>query len=56
MAQVAQGGGGVTVHGGVQELCGCGTEGRGQWYGADGVTAGLVILMVFSNLNDSMIL
>ena len=29
--QTAQGSGGVTVHGGVQEMCGCGTEGRGQW-------------------------
>jgi len=27
----AQGGGGVTVPGGVQELWRCGTEGRGQW-------------------------
>jgi len=26
----AQGGGGVTVPGGVQELCRCGTEGRGD--------------------------
>jgi len=26
VAQAAQGGGGVTVPGGVQELCGCGTE------------------------------
>jgi len=30
VAQAAQGGGAVTVHGGVQEPCGCGTEGRGQ--------------------------
>ena len=29
VAQVAQGGGGVTVPGGVQEPCGCGTEGQG---------------------------
>jgi len=27
----AQGGGGVTVPGGVPEPCGCGTEGRGLW-------------------------
>jgi len=27
----AQGGGGVTIPGGAQEPCGCGTEGRGQW-------------------------
>ncbi len=31
VAQAAQGGGGVTVPGGVPEPCGCGTEGRGQW-------------------------
>ena len=32
MAQAALGGGGVTNHGGVQEPCGCGTEGRGlEW-------------------------
>ena len=29
VAQAAQGGGGVTIHGGVQETCRCGTEGRG---------------------------
>jgi len=29
MAQTAQGGGGVTVTAGVQEPCGCGTEGHG---------------------------
>ena len=31
MAQAAQGGGGVTIPGGVAELWRCGTEGRGQW-------------------------
>ncbi len=31
VAQAAQGGGGVTVPGGVQEPWRCGTEGRGQW-------------------------
>ena len=31
VAQAAQGGGAVTIPGGVQEPCGCGTEGRGQW-------------------------
>jgi len=39
----AQGGGAVTVPGGVPEPCGCGTEGRGQgaWWGwAAGGTAG----------------
>jgi len=29
VAQAAQGGGGVTIPGGVPELCGCGTEGHG---------------------------
>jgi len=29
VAQAAQGGGGVTVRGGVQEQCRCGTEGHG---------------------------
>ena len=27
----AQGGGAVSIPGGVPELCGCGTEGCGQW-------------------------
>ena len=31
MEQAAQGGGGVTVPGGVQEPCGCGIEEHGQW-------------------------
>ncbi len=31
VAQTAQGGGGVTIPGGVQELCTCGTEGRAWW-------------------------
>jgi len=30
VAQVAQGGGAVTILGDVEELRGCGTEGRGQ--------------------------
>ena len=30
LEQAAQGGGAVTVPGGVEEPCGCGTEGRGQ--------------------------
>jgi len=29
VAQAAQSGGGITIPGGVQELCGCGTEGHG---------------------------
>ena len=31
VAQAAQGGGGVTAPGGVQEPQSCGTEGCGQW-------------------------
>jgi len=31
VAQAAQGGGGVTIPGGVQGPCGCDTEGCGQW-------------------------
>lgn len=31
LEQAAQEGGEVTVPGGVQESCGCVTEGRGQW-------------------------
>jgi len=47
----------VTVSGGAQEPCGCGTEGRGlvsmvgmgQW-------SDMMILVVIPNLNDSVIL
>ena len=56
LAQAAQGGGGVTVPGGVQELWRCGTEERGQWAWWDGLELDFGILEVFSNLNDSMIL
>ena len=31
VARAAQGGGAVTIPGSVQEPCGCGTEGCGQW-------------------------
>ena len=55
VVQAAQRGGGVTVHGGVQELLRCGTEGRGQWVWWDGLVLGLEILEVFSNLHDSVI-
>ena len=48
--RIAQEGGGVTDPGGVQEPCGCGTEGRGQWAWW-GWAAGW-ILAVFSNLNE----
>ena len=56
MAQAAQGGGGVTVPGGVPEPCGCGTEGHGQWAWCDGLLVGLGGLRGHSNINDSMIL
>ena len=51
----AQGGGGVTIPGGVPEPWGCGTEGCGQWVWWGGLGLDLVILEVFSNLNGSMI-
>jgi len=41
VAQAAQGGGGVTIPGGVQEPCGGGTEGHGQWAWGDGLLVGL---------------
>ena len=41
MTQAAQGSGGVTVPGGVQEMCGCGTEGHDQWAWCDGLVPGL---------------
>jgi len=31
VAEAAQGGGGVTIPGGVQKPCGCGPEGYGEW-------------------------
>ena len=49
----AQGGGGVTIPGGVPEPWGSGTEGCGQWARWGGLGLDLVILEVFSNLNDS---
>ena len=57
VAQVAHGGGGVTVLGGIQKPWRCGTEGCGQW--AILVVGGCldqIILVIFSNLNDPMIL
>ena len=51
MARAAQGGGAVTIPGGVEELWRCVAEGRGlsrQRYGGD--------LNSISNLNDYMIL
>ena len=41
VAQAAQEGGGVTVPGGVPELCGCGTEDVVSGHGEDGLTVGL---------------
>ena len=41
LAQAAQRGGGVTIPGGVQELCRCGTEGCGQWAWCYGLEVGL---------------
>ena len=52
LAQAAQGGGGVTVPGGVQGKGGCSTE----WRSGDELVAGLSDLIGHSNLNDSMIL
>jgi len=40
VAQAAQGGGGVTVLGDVQGMCGCGTEGH-SGYGVDGLAVRL---------------
>lgn len=55
VAQAAEGAGGLTVHGGDQELCGCGTEGHGQWAWCDGLVVGLSDLRGLSDLNDSVI-
>ena len=52
----AQGGGGVTIPGGVQKPWGCDTEGRGQWARGDASGLDLGILKASSNLNDSMVL
>jgi len=41
VAQAAQGGGGVTIPGGVEEPHGRGTEGHGQWAWCDGLMVGL---------------
>ena len=46
LVQAAQGGGGVTVPAGIQEKCGCGTEGRGQWAWWGGLGLDLGILEV----------
>ena len=55
--QAAQGGRGVPIPGGVQKPCRGGTLGHGlAGVGVMGRWLDLVILEVFSNLNDSMIL
>ena len=41
VAQAAQGGGGVTVSGGVEGMCGCGTEDMVNGHGGDGLAVGL---------------
>ena len=41
VAQAAQGGGAVTIPGGVPEPCGCGTEDVVSGHGGDGLAAGL---------------
>ena len=52
----AQEGGRVTIAGGVQEPWRYGTEGRGQWAWWGGLGLDLLILMLFCNLYDSVIL
>jgi len=54
LEQASQGSGGFTISEGIQEMCRCGPEQRGlvsmvAWLD-------LMILVVFSNLNDSVIL
>jgi len=58
LEETAQGGDGVPVSGGIQEMWRYDTEGRGSVgnIGGDGLGLDLVILMVFSSLKDSMIL
>jgi len=57
LEQAAQGSGGITIPGGVQKMCRSGSSGHG-WAGMVvlGWRLDLMILEVFSNLNDSMIL
>ena len=56
MAQAARGGAGVIVPGGVQEPCGCDTEGCGQWAWWGGLMVELDDLKGLSSLNDSVLL
>ena len=55
MEWAVQGGGGVTIPGGVQETFRCCTEGHGLVENIGG-RLNWMILEVFSNLGDSMIL
>ena len=50
------GSGGVTIPGGVPEPWRCGTEGRGYGHGGGGLGSDLEISVLFSTLNDSVIL
>jgi len=54
--QAAQGGGGVTIPGGVQECRNVALRDVVRWHGGDGLVFGKMITVVFSNLNDYMIL
>jgi len=57
LQQTAQGSGGITIPGGVQTMCRYSTSGCGlAGLMVLGWQFGLMILEVFSNLNDSMIL
>jgi len=56
LAQAAQGNGGVPIPGGVQNTCRCGTLGHGlAGLAVLGWGLDLMILEVFSNLNDSVL-
>ena len=51
LEQASQGGDGVTIPGGVQEMCRCGTKGHGLVHRVGmGQQLDLVILVVFSNV------
>jgi len=54
--QAAQGGGGVTIPGGVQECRNVALRDVVSGHGGDGLVVGQMITVVCSNLNDYMIL
>jgi len=56
LKQVAQGDGSLSDPGGVQEACGCGTEGRGLVGMVGYWLVGLDDLSGHSNLNDFMVI